>query len=162
MPTHLSNVGYTQEVFYFLFLNSRLKSASLQARVQLWAVWEKESNSSGTSSAATISSHAAGTRDTPNSITTCEKGRSPPSSLVYEGRTCPTWEDFLSEHGVSAIQGIYSFVLPWFLIHSHWAPKTLLLKKKTKDQTSPLSFSASPSMYDHKRFSDPWTNCSFW
>lgn len=159
MLIHLSNVGYAQVGFYFLFLNRRLKSASLQAWMQLWAVWE-ESNRSGRSSAAEISLYATGTHNTPNSITTYEKGQSPPSSLVYEVPPCPTLVDFLSEHAVSAIQGTYSFVLPWSLIHSHWSHKILLLKKKKTKKV--LSFSASPSMYDHRRFCDPWTNCSFW
>lgn len=89
----------------------------------------------------------------PNSIATSGKGQRPPSSLGHEVRTCPTLEDFLSEHAVSAIQGIYSFVLPRVLVHSHLVPKKMVLKIKIKK--CPLSFSASPSLDDHKRFSDP-------
>lgn len=112
--------------------------------MQLWAVWEKEINRSWRSPAAEISLYATGTHNTPNSITTCEKGQSPPSSLVYEVPPCPTLVDFLSEHAVSAIQGIYSFGLPWFLIHSHWSPKILLLKKKKKRPKKSSHFQPHP------------------
>lgn len=74
---------------------------------------------------------------------------------------------FPFRNALSAIQGIYSLMFThfWFMVfgplrYCYQKKKTKTPPKKT--QRSPFSFPASPSVYEHKGFSDPWNNSSFW
>lgn len=161
MPPHMSNVGYTQGFVFIiiLFLNRCFKSAPLQAWAQLSVVWGKKGNSRQRSSAATTSSYSTGAHNTRQHCCVW-KGQRPRSSLLYDGRACPTLENFLQIMLCLPYRGFMHLCCPRFLFISIWPLKNCYWKKRTK--TSLLTFLDSPSMHDHKRSPDPWTNCSFW
>lgn len=127
MPVHMSNVGYTHRRVFFIFKQALKFCIPAGMKVALsclggaveWALKLQFL-------------HMLQPNTTHRAASQHVKKARAPQLFHLRGEGLFHLRGFPFRNAVSVIQGIYSFVLPWFLIHGHWASKILLLKKRPK------------------------------